>query len=277
MESLECKTIQSIKLDQEAGVSWLTINNPRKKNALSKNMIIELTEKLHLIAEDKSQRVVVLRGAEGMFCSGADLEWMRSGASNDIQQNLEDAMLFTRMYSTLYDFPKPIIAWVEQFAFGGATGLIACADYSIADKNSVFGFPEVKLGLIPGTIAPFIVKRIGIAQSRALMLSGETFSAKKAKRIGLINELCKSSEAEKRILKLTHQFIKNGPEAMASTKHLLNRIVDNGELNDELINQCCHLIASARNSLEGQEGVNAFFEKRQPNWIKHLDCKKGND
>lgn len=277
MESLECKIKHTVELEQKNGISWLTLNNPEKKNALSKIMMEELVEKLKTISEDEQQRVVVLRGAGGVFCSGADLDWMHSGISQNMQQNMEDASLFYKMYSTLYYFSKPVIVWVEKFAFGGATGLIACADYTIAEKDSVFGFPEVKLGLVPGTIAPFIVKKTGFNHSKALMLSGETFSAKKAKKIGLINEICKVSESENRINTLARQYIKNGPEAITSTKHLLNRIVDNGELNDELANICCHSIASARISKEGQEGVNAFFEKRKPNWIQDLERGVGND
>ncbi len=268
MEYSECKIDQNIKIDQDNGISWITLNNPTKKNALSISMINELIENLKAIAEDESKRVVVLQGANGVFCSGADLVWMRAGIQQNMNENMEDARLFYKLYSTLYYFPKPIIAWVQKFAFGGATGLIACADYTLAEKDSLFGFPEVKLGLVPGTIAPFIVKKIGFNHSKALMLSGETFKAKKAKKTGLINEIINPSESEDRIRKIAEQFIKNSPEAIASTKHLLNRIVDNGEFTDDLANLCCQTIASARISDEGQEGVTAFFEKRKPNWIK---------
>nr|WP_319399094.1 enoyl-CoA hydratase-related protein [uncultured Carboxylicivirga sp.] len=271
MEYLECKTYQTIEVAHNNEISWITLNNPTKKNALSKLMIIELINELKHIIDNDEQRVVVIKGANEMFCSGADLDWMRIGIKQNIQENIEDANLFFRLYSTLYYYPKPVIVWAEKFAFGGATGLLACADYSLADKNCLFGFPEVKLGLVPGTIAPFIVKKLGFNQSKALMLSGETFTAKKAKKIGLINEVVKTEKSHERIFALAQQFKRNSPEAITSTKHLLNRIVDNGELNGELIDLCCRTIASARISNDGQEGVNAFFEKRKPNWIKEAE------
>ncbi|WP_244826046.1 enoyl-CoA hydratase/isomerase family protein [Carboxylicivirga linearis] len=268
MESSECKTYTLTELEQKDAISWITLNNPQKKNALSATMISELIELLKEIADDENQRVVVIQGADGVFCSGADLDWMRQGVDQNLQQNMEDAQLFYRLYSTLFYFPKPVMVWVEKFAFGGATGIIACADYVLSDKNSVFGFPEVKLGLVPGTIAPFIVKKISFNHAKSYMLSGETFSAKKAKKIGFVNEIVKAENKEERIKVLAEQFKKNSPEAITSTKHLLNRIVDNGELNEDMANLCCHTISSARISNEGQEGVNAFFEKRKPYWIK---------
>lgn len=268
MASSECKSEQTLILEHKDGMSWIKLNNPKQKNALSKRMIEQLLQALKSISEDDNQRVVIIKGEGGLFCSGADLEWMRSGIKNSIDTNMEDAALFYRLYSTLYHFPKPIIAWVEKFAFGGATGLVACADYAIAESDAIFAYPEVKLGLIPATIAPFVIKKTGISQTKALMLTGEVFSAEKAQASGLINEVCNTNESELRVLTLIELFKKNGPEAMAATKHLLNKVIDDGELNDELANLCCHAIASARISDEGQEGVNAFFEKRKANWIQ---------
>ncbi len=270
----ECKIDTSLILDQKDGVSWIRLNNPKQKNALSKNMITELIGTLKKISKDATQRVVVLKGEGGIFCSGADLDWMRSGIDNSMQSNMDDASLFYRLYSALYNFPKPIIVWVEKFAFGGATGLVACADYALADEDVIFAYPEVKLGIIPATIAPFVIKKTGPAQTKALMLTGEVFTATKALESGLLNEVCKSTDTEQRVIALAELFKKNGPEAIATTKHLLNRIVDDGELNDELANLCCHTIASARISKEGQEGVNAFFEKRKPNWIQVVKSSK---
>ncbi len=268
MASSECKTTTLVEWKKEGNVATLTLNNPAKKNALSKDMIKELLHQLRSIAEDDSQRAVVIKGADGIFCSGADLEWMKAGINQSMSENMNDASLFYKMYNTLYHFPKPVIVFIEQFAFGGATGFAACADYTIATKETQFGFPEVRLGLVPGTIAPFIVKRIGFTQSKELMLSGITFSSKKAKKIGLVNEVCEASEAQERIDSYLKNVLKNGPEAISTTKHLLNRIVDNENSQDEISQICCHSIASARLSEEGQEGVKAFFNKTKPNWNK---------
>ncbi|MCU4175470.1 enoyl-CoA hydratase-related protein [Carboxylicivirga sp. N1Y90] len=268
MVSSECKTEQLIKLDSNYGITNVSLNNPAKRNALSKEMIIELVKALKAISSDASQKVVVLKGEGNLFCSGADLDWMRSGTNQDVKENISDAKLFFDLYTYMSNFPKPIIIWVEKFAFGGATGLLACADYVVANKDAVFGYPEVKLGLVPATIAPFILRKTGLSLTQAYMMSGETFSAKEAKRMGLIHEYCKTSDSEDRISVLSQTFAKNSGEAMMASKHLLNKIVDRMEIDGTMEQLCCQSIASARVSNEGQEGVNAFFEKRNPNWNK---------
>lgn len=268
MVSSECKTEQLIKVDSNYGITHLSLNNPAKKNALSKEMITQLVSALKTIAADVSQKVVVLKGENNIFCSGADLDWMRSGTNQVMQENISDAKLFFDLFSYMSNFPKPIIIWVEKFAYGGATGLLACADYVVANKDSIFAYPEVKLGLVPATIAPFILRKTGLSRTQAFMMSGETFSAKEAKRMGLIHEYCKPSDAEARISVLSQTFVKNSGEAMMACKHLLNKIVDRMEIDGAMEQICCQSIASARVSNEGQEGVNAFFEKRNPNWNK---------
>ncbi len=268
MAYLECKIDNPIQIEQENGMCWIGLNNPERKNALSKQMLTTLLRTLKDASQDAKNRVIILYGEGGFFSSGADLEWMRSAKNQTIQENEEDARLFFKVFETLYHFPIPVISWVQKFAFGGATGLIACSDICVAEKDTKFAFPEVKLGLTPATIAPFILKKTGLAAAQSLMLTGELFTAKKAKKIGLITHALKITESKTKVLDIANQLMKNGPESLADTKHLLHRIVEKGEINDELGHYCGRMIASSRASKEGQEGVNAFFEKRTPNWVK---------
>ncbi len=244
-------------------VLWITLNRPESKNALNKQMIVQMTSALERHIHNKSCRVVIIHGAEGMFSSGADLDWMREAKKQSEEENLRDAQLFYKLFETLNNYPKPIICSVEKFAFGGATGIAACSDIVIADKNSLWGFPEVKLGLVPATIAPFIVTKIGVNHAKNLLLSGETFSAKKAKKIGLVNHLVSSAKLNDNIISISNSLINNSPEAIKETKQLLNNIIGKDGINPD---QICSYIAKARLSKEGQEGVNAFFEKRPASW-----------
>lgn len=266
MASSECNTSQHIKCESHLGIATVSLNNPGKKNALSKQMLIELLEALKSISKEKTLKVVLIKGEGNVFCSGADLEWMKTGAKQNKEENRKDAKLFFDLFAFMSNYPKPIIAWVEKFAFGGATGLLASADYVIANKDALFAYPEVKLGLIPATIAPFIIRKTGLSHTQAKMLSGETFTAKEAKKVGLINEFVKADKAQERVKQLSETFMKNSGEAMAATKSLLNQIASESIIDQAMEERCCQSIASARVSKEGQEGVCAFFEKRMPNW-----------
>jgi methylglutaconyl-CoA hydratase len=267
MASLECNQKQLVEMNQSNGICRILLNDPVRKNALSKEMLKCLIYALEEIKNDERQKVVVIRGAEGVFCSGADLQWMKEGLEQTREENLTDAALFYQLFELMNTFPKPIITWVEKYAMGGALGLLACADYVVADKTAKMAFSEVKLGLVPATIAPFVINKIGASHARALMLSALTFTARKARQIGLVHETCSQTELPARIDELCETFKNNGSQAMASAKHLIHEL---GEAN--LIrmhkNLCLEKIAESRSGEEGQEGVNAFFEKRRPDWNK---------
>ncbi len=268
MVSFECKDKHLVELNQSKGVSRILLNDPHKKNALSKGMIYCLVQVLEQIALDDKQKVVIIRGAGGVFCSGADLNWMKKGLDQTEEENKQDAKLFYELFTVLFNFPKPLIIWIEKYAMGGALGFLACADYVIADNNAQMAFSEVKLGLIPATIAPFVIKKIGFSHTKALLISGITFSSKHARKIGLVNEVLSNKEIPQRINELVEQIKKNSSEAMAATKHLLNTLSDSNLLLSEANTLCCEKIATSRASNDGQEGVTAFFEKRTPNWYK---------
>ncbi len=267
MASLECNQKQLVEINQSNGICRILLNDPVRKNALSKEMLKCLINTLGEIKDDDRLKVVVIRGADGVFCSGADLQWMKEGLRQTREENLNDAALFYQLFELMDSFPKPIIAWVEKYAMGGALGLLACADYVVADKTVKMAFSEVKLGLVPATIAPFVINKIGTSQARALMLSAQVFSAKKARQIGLIHEIGSHTELPTRIDELCEAFKSNGAQAMASTKHLIQELsaTHRTPVHKTL---CLEKIAEARSNAEGQEGVSAFFEKRRPNWNK---------
>ncbi|WP_430812696.1 MULTISPECIES: enoyl-CoA hydratase/isomerase family protein [unclassified Carboxylicivirga] len=264
MASSECNQ-QLVVVNQSKGVARILLNDPAKKNALSKEMINELLCVLDRVAVNDKLRLMVLRGADGMFCAGADLHWMKAGVTQSDEDNRKDAHLFYQLFEKLNAYPKPVIVWVEKYAMGGALGLLACADYVIAEKTVKMAFSEVRLGLVPATIAPFVINKIGLSQARALLLTGEVFSAKKAKRIGLIHEVLEAKEIPQRINRLCEQLSANSPSAMKNTKELLNTLSKHGKENEDKL-LCIDKIAQARTSDEGQEGVRAFFEKRNPQW-----------
>ncbi|UYM14076.1 enoyl-CoA hydratase-related protein [Endozoicomonas euniceicola] len=267
MASTECNNKGLVKLNQSNGISHILLNDSSRKNALSKDMLKCLIASLEKIKCDNKQKVLVIRGAGNVFCSGADLRWMKKGLNQTDKENRADAALFFQLFELLNNFPGPVIVWVEKYAIGGALGLLACADYVIAESNVKLSFSEVKLGLVPATIAPFVVNKIGLSQARVLMLSAQTFTAKKAKKLGLIHEILTAKAIPDRVDGLCSLFKANGSQAMASTKHLLNEL--GSPLNSHEIKELCLAkIAESRKSDEGQEGVKAFFEKRQPEWYK---------
>jgi len=268
MASSECKDKHLVELNQSNGVSRILLNDTHKKNALSKAMLHCLISTLEGIASDNKQKVVVIRGSGGVFCSGADLDWMKDGIKQSHEENKNDAELFYHLFTTLFNFPKPVVIWVEKYAMGGAIGLLACADYVISDLSAKMAFSEVKLGLVPATISPFVIKKIGLSHCKALMLTGSTFTAKYARKIGLVQEVLQAKAIPQRINELVEQLKKNSSQAMSTTKELLNTLVDTPHSFSETKERCCEVIATSRRTKEGQEGVTAFFEKRTPDWYQ---------
>jgi methylglutaconyl-CoA hydratase len=249
------------------GVCYLELNRPEKRNALSKNMVVELIRFFEETAQTTQFKVLVISGKGGFFCAGADLEWMRAGAEQTMEENLEDARLFNRLYEKMNSYPKPIILRVDSGAYGGALGLVACADIVTTAPTARFLFSEVLLGLIPATIAPYVVKRIGWALSKQLMLTASEFSGTEAHQIQLVNYLFPEESLSVKTRELATRMAKNSPSALRQTKELLNRLGNSlVPINEEVQEHCARLIAAARKSEDGKEGVNAFFETRKANW-----------
>lgn len=249
------------------GVCYLELNRPEKRNALNKSMIIELTRFFEETRQTTQFKVVVISGKGGFFCAGADLEWMKEGAAQSVDENLLDARLFNRLYEKMDNYPKPIILRVDKGAYGGALGLVACADIVTTTPSAQFLFSEVRLGLIPATIAPYIIKRIGLPLTKQLMLTASEFSGSEAQQIQLVSFLYPEESLSVKTRELATKIAKNSPSAMRQTKELVNRLGNSlVPISEEVKEHCARLIAEARQSEDGQEGVSAFFEKRKPNW-----------
>ncbi len=247
-------------------MAFLGLNRPEKRNALNRKMIEEIIKTLNVEKSNRSFRVLIIYGEENQYCSGADLEWMRQGVYQSKTENINDAKLFNTLFETIYNFPTPIIVEVEKSAFGGAVGILASADIVVCEPQSTFGFPEVTLGIIPATIAPYIINKMGNSNARKRLLVPKPFTAQEAKEEGLVHYIADNNQSLRdKTIEVAQSFLKGAPDALIQTKALINRLEEN--LDDEAnLLFCARMIASARTSAEGQEGVSAFFEKRKPSW-----------
>ncbi|MBF7072944.1 enoyl-CoA hydratase/isomerase family protein [Glaciecola sp. MH2013] len=249
----------------ERGVAHLCLNRPEVHNAFDDIVIQELIEALNEVSENKAAKVLVLSANGKSFCAGADLNWMRKMAAYSYEENKKDADQLARLFSTLYHLNKPTLAKVQGSVFGGGVGLVACCDMAIGSKLSKFCLSEVKLGLVPATISPYVVEAIGPRQAKRYFTTAEVFSSRRARRLGLLSEAVSEDELDQTVDNIVSAILNNGPVAVASAKALVNEIKYQA-IDQALINSTSELIASVRVSDEGQEGLSAFLEKRQPSW-----------
>lgn len=247
-------------------VTTVTLNRPEVHNAMNKEMIAELTMVFNSVKSDYETRAIVLKGNGRSFCAGADIVYMKTIAEFGFEENAEDGKRLAGLFRAIYNCPVPTIALVHGSAFGGANGLIAACDIVYAEENTTFAFSEVKLGIAPATIAPFVIRRIGEFGAKELMLTGKRFSSKEATRWNLVNHIYNSTSVENPLEGILHQFESSAPEAIKEAKKLITTILGKGI--DEGIDYTSNLIAKLRQSEEGQEGMSAFLEKRKPKWTK---------
>jgi len=258
--------MQSYKLKtSDRGITSVILDRPRQHNAFDDDMIAELIELLGKLEQDERVRVLVLRAAGKSFSAGADLNWMRRMADYDLAQNQDDAIQLAELMRKLNCFPKPTIALVEGAAYGGGVGLVACCDIAIASPTASFCLSEVKLGLIPAVISPYVIEAIGARAARRFMLTAERFDAEEACRLGLVHEVVDVEELDARLDSIAEYLLAAGPAAQTAAKGLI-RAVTNKSIDDDLIQDCAHRIARIRASDEAREGLNAFLEKRKPKW-----------
>jgi methylglutaconyl-CoA hydratase len=261
--------MNTIKIERdERGVVLVAFNRPQVHNAFDESMIREVIEAFRDLGKDESVRVIIL-GAEGKsFCAGADLNWMQRAASYDEDKNREDAGELALMLNAIYACSKPVIARVQGNAFGGGVGVIAAADLAIGVVESQFALSEVKLGIIPAVISPYVIEAIGANNARRYFLTAERFSASEAYRIGLFNELAGSVDAmDEQIAVWCNALLANGPKAIESAKNLI-QAVSQKPVDDELIEDTVERIAQIRSTPEAKEGIAAFLERRKPSWVK---------
>jgi methylglutaconyl-CoA hydratase len=257
-----------ITLAQERSVATLTLARPELHNAFNAEMVAELHACLGALAGDEAVRAVVLTGAGPSFCAGADVHWMRASLDWTEEQNRADAEGLAAMLEVAWQMPKPLVGRVNGAAIGGGVGLVACCDIAVAVDTARFGFSEVKLGLIPAVIAQYVVPKIGVGQARALFVSGERFSAARAREIGLVHAVVGAGELEATVAALVEQLSSSGPAAVGAAKRLVDAIwtLD----RDAARRYAVGAIAEARVGAEGQEGLRAFLEKRRPRWADNI-------
>lgn len=248
------------------GVARIVIDRPDRHNAFDEALIAALTDDFTTLGNDPAVRAIILSGNGKSFCAGADIGWMRRAASWSEAENLADAMKLSAMFNAIDTCPKPVVARVHGVVAGGGVGLVACADMSVAIEGAQFRLSEVRLGLTPATISPFVIARIGAGQARRWFLTAEGFGAAEAQRIGLTHETASDDAAADAVIAnwLTHLGAA-APGAVADAKALV-RDVAGRPVSDALRHETAARIAARRASAEGREGIAAFFDKRKPAW-----------
>lgn len=256
----------TLQLDIAAnGVATLWLNRPDKNNAFNAGMIRELILALDAVKENGQVRFLILRGRGRHFSAGADLAWMQESARLDYNANLDDARELAELMYALYHLKVPTLAVVQGAAFGGALGLISCCDMAIGAIDAQFSLSEVRIGLAPAVISPFVVQAIGERAARRYALTAERFNGERARELGLLAECYPAEELDQAVENWTANLLLNSPQAMRASKDLL-REVGSGVLSPNLRRYTENAIARIRVSAEGQEGLNAFLEKRKPSW-----------
>ena len=260
-------THYSTIIAEHAGkVARITLNRPEVHNAFTAAMIRDLRDALREAAADPAVRVVVLTGKGRSFCAGADLNWMREIIASTYEQNYAESLALAEFHEDLYALPKPTIARVNGTAIGGGTGFLSACDIVIASSDAKFGLSEVKLGLVPAAISPYVIRRIGEGQARRYFLTGERIDARRAQEIGLVSLVVDPAELDARTDELVGLLLSSGPEALAKAKELLRRVP--GMPFEEAKTYTAEMIAALRVSAEGQEGMAAFLERRKPKWAE---------
>ncbi len=253
------------------GILEIALNRPEIRNAFNEKMIDELSRVFRNEAMDASVRAVVLKGNGAVFCAGGDLNWMRKSIELTLEENLEDTLTLTRMFETMNEFPKPLVGVIHGAAIGGGVGLVSVCDIVLAEKDTVFSLSEVRLGVVPACIGPFVTSKIGASRARALFISAERFKAEKAKEAGLVHEVFGTrSELDAHLKTLLGNLLECGPNAMAVAKQLVLDLTwpEKRARIPDCIEHVARTLAELRVRPEAQEGVTAFLEKRKPGWIQ---------
>jgi methylglutaconyl-CoA hydratase len=250
------------------GVALVTLNQPEKHNAFDGETIARLAATFDELARDRRARIVVIGSAGPTFCAGADLDWMKHVAALDAEANLADARTLADMLAALDTLPKPTIARVQGSAYGGGVGLIACCDIAIGVTEARFALTEVRLGVVPAAISPYVVAAMGARLARRYMLTGEPITAAAAASAQLLHEVCEPAKLDERVAAHVELLLKAGPEALRECKELIREVRAAGGATPALRLSTAQRLARLRLSDEGREGMSAFLEKRPPSWSR---------
>jgi methylglutaconyl-CoA hydratase len=259
---------QLVRSERREQVTTLTMNRAARRNAFNPQMVDALTRSFLQLGRDDDVRVVVLQGDGEGFSAGADLEYMRAMGGFGVAENRVDAQKLSDLFTAIRGCPKPVVARVHGAAVGGGAGLVAAADIAIASSDAVFAFPEVRLGLVPAIVAPYVVSRVGGAAARRLFLTGAKVGAEYARDIGLVSEVVEPSELDKAVGDVVSALLQGGPQALAAVKQLIPFVE---RLPASARSDLADMLADLRGSEEGQEGIAAFLERRRPSWSGRKD------
>jgi methylglutaconyl-CoA hydratase len=257
---------ERLRLSLEGPVARIALARPEVRNAFDDALIGELTRAFGVCGAEPSTRVVVLSGEGPSFCAGADVNWMRKAGTYGREENERDAERMARMLRAIDACPRPVVALAHGAAIGGGVGLVAAADIAIAAEGTVFSLAEVKLGILPAVISPYVLRAIGPRQARNLFLTGERFDAREALRIGLVHEVVPAAELEDAGRRKVAALLSSGPEAVGAAKRLIEQVTGKGP--EEAMPLTVRTISERRASAEAREGLSAFLEKRKPTWSR---------
>ena len=270
---------QHLLTDRDGAVERLTLNRPDVRNAFNEHVIAELTAWAAGIAEatpEQRPRVVILSGAGQTFCAGADVAWMAKTVTYTKEENIRDAAAMSKMFASLDTLPVPLVGRIHGAALGGGAGLAAICDIVVAEERALFGFTEVKLGIVPAVISPFALAKIGRSAARELFLTGVRFSAARAREIGLVHAVVSAADLDATVDRYVQEILSAGPEAIAAAKALIPRVWE--MTAEQAAPLTAETIATRRVSREGQDGLTAFLQKRSPSWFeRHMHTKDTKD
>ncbi len=247
------------------GVKEVWMNRADLHNAFNAELIEELISTFEALQNEADLRLVILSGRGSSFCAGAYLNWMKSMKDYSKEENFKDAKRLAKLFSTINECAVPVIGRINGHALGGGVGLVSVCDYVVTVEQALFGFTEVRLGLIPAVISPYCISKVGESHARAWMLSGERFGAVQALQMGLVHDVVKEGELDKKMEEVTQKFLAAGPEAAREAKKLVRGVVKNLKASEDF---ACEMISERRVSAEGQEGMRALLEKTKPSWMK---------
>ncbi len=256
----------NINIDSR-GIAFLSLNRPEVHNAFNEELIDLLISEITRLEKDSSVKMVALMGEGESFCAGADLKWMKKMVNYSQDENYQDARQLAKLFSTFNNFKKPLLAKVHGNVLGGGVGLLSVCDFVLSSNLARFGLTEVRLGLIPAVISPYVVSKIGVSNSHAFFLSGIRFGADKAKEMGLVHQTCEADDLDMEFERILDGFLRAGPNATIKAKELLRKLAST--IDENTIEMTCKFISQIRVTPEAQEGMNALLEKRNPNWIKN--------